>query len=92
MPTRKPKYRKIKPRRKQTLELLTAKSDQIVWEALKAMRDRGIPFDTQPPLSVIAETVTRLGYEALDNKMISKSLGRLEQKRWIRRPLELIAA
>jgi hypothetical protein len=66
-------------------------TDQIVWQALKAMKKRGVSLDSQPSLAEIDKAVVELGFHSMGTKIISKSLRRLELKGWIRRPLQLVA-
>lgn len=67
-------------------------SDQLVWAALKSMRDQGLLGIQQPKLAAIDAEIVRMGGKAPGIKTVSKSLKRLEKRGWIRRPLQLVAA
>ena len=82
-----------KRRRRVRLSLdLLHDTDKKVWAVLKDMRQRGELGISQPRAAAINAAIERLGWEPLSVKVISQSLKRLEDKGWIRRPLELVAA
>src|SRR6476620_11564396 len=70
---------------------LRAASDQNVWTALQAMKQRGEIDGKLPEYSAIAQEVTTMGFPPMDNKQISKSIVRLLAFGYIRRREELAA-
>jgi hypothetical protein len=86
----KRKTRKMDTKNKATVDRLLLTSDQLVWEALKSMKEQGLLGVEQPKLADIDAEIALLGNKALGVKTVSKALRRLEKKGWIRRPLDLL--
>ena len=92
MKTQAKRKRRKKPAMNRTsLPLLTAASDQSIWSALKAMRERGEVKNTLPKYSAIDAELVSQGFPALGSKQISQSIRRLVSLGYLRRFVQFAA-